>query len=66
MIERMALISKGARALSDQPDLENALGVFVDFWGLDCYTPPEEVERTVRDLVQAFLLDARALRDGGE
>ena len=37
--------------LSGRPDLAHELGVFADFWGLDCYTPPEHVAASVRQIV---------------
>ena len=51
-------IAKAADKLSQNPEWRASLGVFVDMWGLDAYTPPELTERLVREIVIAFLIAA--------
>ena len=41
-----------------------ALTTFVDFWGLDCYTPPPAVMANVRDLTMAFTYAAKTGASG--
>lgn len=48
-----------ASRLHDDPDTLRNLTVFIDFWGMDCYTPPAAVEKNVRDLVQVFAYAAK-------
>lgn len=57
---------KGARRLAAEPtERTNDLINFVNFWGLDSYTPPQHVEDMVRDVVNAFIADAwQAALDG--
>ena len=72
----MANKDDGGRFLTDaanrlaQPEhaeLRRELGVFIDFWGLDSYTPPEHVEVSVREIVKGFLCAAQiAARSKGE
>lgn len=48
-----------AGRLHDDAEMLEALAVFIDFWGMDCYTPPAGVESNVRDLVLAFTYAAK-------
>lgn len=47
--------AEAVRKLRAEPEIGRRLAVFVDYWGLDAYTPPPDVERNVRDIVSAFL-----------
>ena len=55
-------------AQPEHAELRRELGVFIDFWGLDAYTPPEHVEDRVREIVKGFLyaaqIAARAQTEG--
>ena len=55
-------------AQPEHEELRRELGVFIDFWGLDAYTPPEHVEMRVREIVKGFLyaaqIAARAQTEG--
>ena len=54
-------------ALPEHQELRRELGIFIDFWGLDSYTPPEHVESRVREIVKGFLYAAQiAARSKGE
>ena len=44
--------------LTERPSLRDELGQFTAAWGLDGYTPPEDVRETVRGLVRNMLHDA--------
>lgn len=51
------------RRLSEAPEFHGDLMRFVDYWGLEFYTPPPEVEETVRNIVAGLLACARAYRE---
>jgi hypothetical protein len=49
-------ITEAGRRLSANAGLTNRLAIFVDYWGLDCYTPPAETMAAVRDIIRALLI----------
>ena len=62
-LEWKAALETAARCLAASPEHCRALGVFVDHWGLDCYSPPPEAEQTVRNAVAGLLACARAIQE---
>lgn len=59
-IDGLKAIRDAAERLREDQDMRRKLLTFVDYWGLDAYTPPDDVEANVRDLVLAFLYVSRA------
>ena len=51
-------IAKAAEKLSRSPKWRDQLDVFVNHWGMDAYTPPDQTEKLVREIVIAFLIAA--------
>ncbi len=58
-VPTIAHFVEAGRRLATNHDLAKSLSVFVDYWGLDCYTPPAEAIDAVRDIVRALLLLAQ-------
>lgn len=54
-------LGDGARKLTapENGELLRCLSLFVDMWGLDAYTPPDDVEACVRQIVKAMVAAAR-------
>ena len=50
--------------MAKHEELDRPLDVFVHYWGLDAYDPPEETMSVVRDLVRGALADAVTRREG--
>ena len=48
-------------ASDEHAGLRKDLSIFVDFWGLDAYDPPERVEMRVREIVKGFVTAAQIL-----
>lgn len=46
-------------AQPEHAELLEGLAFFVDMWGLDAYTPPEQVEMRVREIVKGFVTGAQ-------
>lgn len=62
-------LGDGARNLAKPESAETLRGleVFMDMWGLEAYTPPEETEMRVREVVKAMVYAARMVqREGGQ
>ena len=51
--------------LADDQEHQRKLRVFVDFWGLENYTPPDDVEASVRNIILGVLACAAALSEEG-
>ena len=51
-----------SRQLVARPQLLEALATFADYWGLDCYDPPEETISGVRQIVMLAVASARDLQ----
>jgi hypothetical protein len=56
-----AALETAVTRLAAQPEHQRMLCVFVDHWGLEFYTPPPEVEESVRNIVAGMLACARAV-----
>lgn len=50
-----------ARKLSKLPELKEQLTVFKNHWGLDAYSPPEDVQEVVRNIVAGMVRSAEIL-----
>lgn len=55
-------LETAARRLAAAPEHCRQLQVFVDYWGLDSYSPPPEVDETVRNAIAGLLACARAIQ----
>ena len=51
------------KMIAREGDMADKLNVFVHFWGLDSYTPPEDVVATVRGIVTLALNAEPSLPD---
>ena len=56
-------LAEAARKLAEpeHADLRRELAVFIDYWGLDAYQPPEHVEMRVREIVKGFVTAAQII-----
>ena len=45
--------------------LRKDLSIFIDYWGLDAYEPPERVEMRVREIVKGFVTAAQLIAKEG-
>lgn len=56
-------LSEAAHKLAEpeREDIRRELAIFIDYWGLDAYTPPERVEAFVREIVKGFVTAAQII-----
>lgn len=59
--EAQDALMNAARKLSEMPEPQEQLLVFKDYWGLEFYAPPQEVQDAVRNIVHGMVAAARAV-----
>lgn len=48
------------KMIAGAPDIADGLATFVNYWGLDAYTPPDGIRESVRGIVTLALNESRA------
>ena len=59
--EAQEAMMSAAHKLAERTDLQNDLMVFVNHWGLESYTAPQDVRDAVRNLVHGMVAASRCL-----
>ena len=56
-------LSEAANKLADpeHDELRRELAIFIDYWGIDAYSPPDHVEARVREIVKGFVTAAQVI-----
>ena len=56
-------LSEAAHKLAEpeHEETRRELAIFIDYWGLDAYSPPDHVESRVREIVKGFVTAAQII-----